>query len=189
MNTADGGQNSLVGLGPASLRTLRVGLERAVGEHAASLLQEIGYASGPEVYQTFASWLQTRANVADPADLDATFLGPMMSEFFEAIGWGNLVLEQLDDGALALDTVDWAEAKGDTGALVPSCHFTTGMFSAFMTELAGEIVAVMQVECLTCGNERCRFLVGSAATLQQLFEAMTRGENYSDVLVAVSAGT
>ena len=189
MNTADGGNDGLVGLGPASLRTLRAALERALGGHASSLLQETGYASGPEVYQAFASWLQTRANVADPADLDATFLGQMMSEFFEATGWGKLVLEQLGDGALALDSADWAEAKGDTGALAPSCHFTTGMLAAFMTELAGEIVAVMQVECLTCGGERCRFLVGSAATLQQVFEAISRGENYSDVLAAASAGT
>ncbi len=188
MNTADGGQNGLIGLGPASLHTLRAALERSLGEHAAPLLQETGYASGPEVYQAFASWLRTRANVADPADLDATFLGQMMSEFFEATGWGPVMLGQLGGGALALDTADWAEAKGDTTALAPSCHFTTGMLAAFMTELAGEIVAVMQVECLTCGGELCRFLMGSGATLQQVFEAMSRGENYGDVLAGASAG-
>lgn len=182
-------RNGLVSLGPASLRTLRAALERSLGEQAASVLQETGYASGPEVYQAFASWLQTRANVADPADLDATFLGQMLSEFFEATGWGNVVLEQIGDGAFALDTADWAEAKSDTAALVPSCHFTTGMLAAFMTELAGEIVAVMQVECLTCGGERCRFLIGSGATLQQVFEAINRGESYTDVLAAASAGT
>ena len=187
MNTADGGKNCLVGLGPASLHTLRGALERSLGEHAASLLQETGCASGPEVYQAFAAWLQTRANVADPADLDKTFLAQMMSEFFEATGWGDVELEHLGDTVLALDTSGWAEANSDTTALAPSCHFTTGMLAAFMTELAGDAVAVMEVECLTCGGERCRFLMGSAATLHKVFEAIVRGENYGDVLAGASA--
>ncbi len=44
----------------------------------------------------------------------------------------------------------------------------------------------MQVECLTCGDERCRFLVGSPATLQQVFEAMTEGRHYSELLTTAS---
>ncbi len=182
-------RNGLISLGPAGLRSLRAALERSVGEQAAPLLQEAGYAAGPEVYQAFASWLRTRANVTDPADLDAAFLGEMVSEFFQSTGWGAVKLEQLGEGALALDTLEWAEAGTDSGASAPSCHFTTGMLAAFMTELAGEVVAVMQVQCLTCGHDRCRFLMGSSATLHLVFEALTRGESYEDLLAGTAVST
>lgn len=177
----------LVGLGPSSLHSMRAALERTLGEQAAAVLQEVGYASGPEVYRAFADWLRDRANVSDPAELDASFLGQMLSEFFESIGWGAVTLQRLGDAALALDAVKWAEAGGDTAASVPSCHFSSGMLSAFMNQLADDLVAVMQVECLTCRDERCRFLIGSPATLQSVFEAMTSGQDYGSVLYRTPA--
>ena len=185
MTPAD--HRGLVSLGPTSLRTLRAALERLLGEQSAALLQETGYASGQEMYRAFGSWLQPRANVADPSDLDASFLDQMLSEFFRDIGWGTTTLEQLADSAMALDAAVWAEAGTDTGALAPSCHITTGLLAAFMSELAGEPVAVMQVECLTCGDQRCRFLIGSGATLQLVFEAISRGESYTALLVGTSS--
>lgn len=175
---------TLVCLGSASLRSLRESLERALGDQAAPLLQEVGYASGPEIYQSFKSWLHTRADVADPSELDASFLGSMVSEFFQEKGWGTVTIEQLGDAVLAIDTADWAEAGTDTSATTPSCHLTTGLFAAFMTELAGEVMAVMQVECLTCGDNRCRFLAGSPTALDRVFEAMMEGRPYTEPLAS-----
>jgi hypothetical protein len=40
----------------------------------------------------------------------------------------------------------------------------------------------MQVECLTCGDDRCRFLAGSPAALQRVFDAMMQGRPYSELL-------
>lgn len=174
----------LVCLGQGVLHALREALERTLGDQAAQVLQEIGYASGPEVYQAFAAWLQTQADVPNPSDLDASFLGEMLSAFFSGSGWGTLTIERLGQAALAIDTVEWAEARAGAAAAAPSCHLTTGLLSAFMTELAGDVMAVMQVECLTCGDDRCRFLVGSPATLQQVFEAMTEGHHYSQLLTS-----
>jgi predicted hydrocarbon binding protein len=175
---------SLVCVGPATLRALHESLERTLGDQAAPLLQEVGYASGPELYQAFKSWLGTRANVAEPAELDASFLSPMVSEFFEGIGWGTLTIEQLGDATFAIDTTHWIEVGDDTAAPVPSCDLTTGLLAAFFTELAGQIVAVMQVECLTCGDDRCRFLAGAPAALQRVFDAMTEGRHYTELLTA-----
>ena len=175
---------SLVCLGSASLRSLRESLERTLGDQAAPLLQEVGYASGPEIYQSFKSWLHTRADVADPSELDASFLGSMGSEFFQEKGWGTVKIEQLGDAVLAIDAADWAEAGTDTSATIPSCHLTTGLFAAFMTELAGEIMAVLQVECLACGDDRCRFLAGSPMELQRVFEAMMEGKPYTELLAS-----
>jgi predicted hydrocarbon binding protein len=173
---------SLVCIGPAALRSLRESLERTLGDQAAPLLQEVGYAAGPEFYQSFKSWLETRANIADPAELDASFLGPMVSEFFEHTGWGTLTIEPLGDATLAIDTTDWIEAGGETAAAAPSCHLTTGLLASFFTELAADVVAVMQVECMTCGDDRCRFLAGAPAILQRVFDAMTQGKHYTELL-------
>ncbi len=106
----------------------------------------------------------------------------MVSEFFQEKGWGTVTIEQLGDTVLAIDTADWAEAGTDTGAATPSCHLTTGLFAAFMTELAGGVMAVMQVECLTCGDDRCRFLAGSPTALQRVFEAMMEDRPYTEAL-------
>ena len=173
---------TLVCLGPAALPSLRESLERTLGDQAAPLMQEVGYASGPEMFQSFKSWLNSRAAIEDPGELDATFLSSMVSDFFQEKGWGAVVIEQLGDSALTIDTTQWAEAGTETTAAIPSCHLTTGLLAAFMTELAGDAVAVMQVECLTCGDDRCRFLAGSPATLQRVFDAMMQGRHYSELL-------
>ena len=172
----------LVSLSPATLSFLRASLDRLLGGEAAPLLQEAGHASGPTVYSAFRSWLRERTDISDPPDLDSTFLGPMLSDFFEHLGWGAVTVEQLGPAALAIDAAQWAEAGDETAASVPSCHLTTGLLAAFMTELAGDVMAVMQVECLTCGDARCRFLAGSPTTLQQVFEAMMVGQSYAEFL-------
>ncbi len=173
---------NLVCLGSAALPSLRTSLEQTLGDQAAPLMQEVGYASGPEMFQSFKSWLNARAAIEDPGELDATFLSPMVSDFFQEKGWGAVVIEQLGDAVLAIDTTQWAEAGTETTAEVPSCHLTTGLLAAFMTELAEDAVAVMQVECLTCGDDRCRFLAGAPAILQRVFDAMTQGRHYSELL-------
>ena len=177
---------NLVCLGQAALPSLRESLERTLGDQAAPLMQEVGYASGPEIFQSFKSWLSIRTNVSDPGELDASFLSSMMSDFFEEKGWGAVTIEQLGASTLAIDATQWAEAGSETTAVVPSCHLTTGLLAAFMTELAEDAVAVMQVECLTCGDDRCRFLAGSSATLQRVFDAMTQGRHYSELLTTPS---
>jgi predicted hydrocarbon binding protein len=163
---------------------LRESLERTLGDQAAPLLQEVGYASGPEIYQSFKSWLYTRADVADPSELEASLLSSTLSEFFQEKGWGTVTIEQLGDAILAIDTADWAEAGTDTSATTPWCHLTTGLFAAFMTELAGGVMAVMQVECLACGDDRCRFLAGSPTALHRVFEAMMEGRPYTELLAS-----
>ncbi len=177
---------NLVCLGPAALPCLRESLERTLGDQAAPLMQEVGYASGAEMFQSFRSRLSTRADISDPGELDASFLSPMVSDFYEEKGRGGVTIERVGASALAIDATQWAEAGSETTAVVPSCHITTGLLAAFMTELAGDVVAVMQVECLTCGDDRCRFLAGSPAALERVFEAMTQGRHYSEILTIPS---
>jgi predicted hydrocarbon binding protein len=169
--------SGVLSIGSATILSLR-GL---LGDQAAPLLQEAGYASGTAMYQAFQKWLEERSGVADPAELDVSYLGPMVSEFFGHTGWGSIHVQQLGT-LLAFDTTEWAEVGDDRTAAGPSCHLTTGLLAAFLTQLAGDVVAVIQVECLTCGDPQCRFLAGSPNALEEVFEASARGTHYGELL-------
>ena len=66
----------------------------------------------------------------------------------------------------------------------PSCHLTTGMFADLFGRVAGAPVAVLEVECRSTGAPRCRFLVGSPAVMEQIYDDMGRGLPYEDAITA-----
>jgi hypothetical protein len=42
----------------------------------------------------------------------------------------------------------------------------------------------MEVECRSMGNDRCRFLLGTAETLQRVYDEMGQGVGYEDAVKA-----
>jgi hypothetical protein len=146
-------------------------------------LLDAGYVAGGELYAAFTRWLPGATGVDDPASLDAQVLGEVLSEFFQGLGWGSVSLERLGGAGLTLDSTDWAEAEPGMNADQPSCHLTAGLLANFMGKLAGGEVAVMEVECRSCNDARCRFLAGSGDTLQQVYEAMAGGKDYREALL------
>src|SRR2546422_7864184 len=62
------------------------------------------------------------------------------------------------------------------------CYFSSGMLSDFLGRLSGEPVAVMEVECRSRNDERCRFLSASPDTLNVVYEQMTQGTSYEQAL-------
>ena len=66
----------------------------------------------------------------------------------------------------------------------PGCYLSAGMLTEFFARVAGAPVAVMEVDCRSTGAGRCRFIVGSAETIQQVYEAMAQGSSYEVVLSA-----
>jgi hypothetical protein len=56
------------------------------------------------------------------------------------------------------------------------------MLADFFGRVAGGVVGVMEVECQSRGDARCRFLVGSPETLQTMYERMAQGQTYSQAL-------
>lgn len=174
-------------LGPAiarrALHQLRTALERDLGVQAASYLQEAGFAAGEATHQAFAAWISDRYGVADAAGLDERWLGDALSGFFRAAGWGGLETTRLGP-VLALDSDDWAEALDTPGTDYPACHLSSGMLADVLGRLAGEPTAVMEVECRSRGDARCRFLAGAPETLGSLYERMAQGAAYRDALGA-----
>ncbi|HEX9754290.1 MAG TPA: V4R domain-containing protein [Gemmatimonadales bacterium] len=170
-----------VTLGRRSLHQLRTALERTVGVHAATLLQEAGFASGEALYQALEQWIAERYRTERPQDLDASVLGEALSGFFSELGWGALTLEHLSDAVLQLDALEWAESSPGAGQY-PSCHLSAGVLADVFSRLAGGQYAAMEVECRSRGDARCRFLLASPETLTLIYERMTHGLGYRQSL-------
>ncbi len=167
--------STLVALSPAALHRLR-------DTAGAQALQEAGYAAGENVYRSFAAWLPAVAGVDDPGELASSRLAEILSRFFSSIGWGGVTVSQLSDAVVAVDSSDWAEAQPGVGLQYPSCAFTSGLLADFMTRLGDAPLAVMEVECRSRGEARCRWLVGAPESLTALYEHMAQGADYNTIL-------
>jgi predicted hydrocarbon binding protein len=176
-------------LGRKVIHQLRAVLERDTGLQAASYLQEAGFAGGEELYAEFAAWLQATRGVERPSDLDAQFLSEVLSQFFAELGWGPLTAQPLGQAVLALDSAEWAEASEESRGEFPSCHLTCGLLADFFGRLSDGLVAVMEVECRSRGDARCRFLAGAPETLSTLYERMAQGSSYADALGLTSSSS
>lgn len=174
--------NGFVALTRDGMLALRSVLFRDMGANAAAALQEAGYAGGGAVFDAFARWLAAHGSPS-PEALPAAEFGARAGEFFRDLGWGRFDVTPLD-GAAAVDTSDWVEADPEHPLEFPGCYFTAGTFAEFFGRLAGQPLAVMEVECRSMGAERCRFLVGTAETMQHVYDEMGRGVSYEDALHA-----
>jgi len=172
--------------GRAVLEQTRVVLERELPDRAAVLLREIGFSAGLPVYDGLVRSVVARYGVETPQALDARYLGEALAGFLRDDGWGTVSVESLAEGLLAVDSTDWSEAE-PRGADFPSCHFTSGMLSDLFTRLGGYPAAVMEVECRSRGDARCRFLVGSPGVLTWLYDGMVRGASYDQLATELAA--
>jgi len=168
-------------IGRGALRQLHQSLLRDAADHAASILQDAGFAAGEGIYEAFRAWLPSRTGVTEPQALEADRLNEVLSDFFRAMGWGSLTVGPLGVAALALDSSDWAEAQPGT-AQTPMCFFSSGMLADFLGRLSGEPVAVMEVECRSRQDPRCRFLSASPDTLNAVYDQVAQGRSYEEAL-------
>ncbi|HYX81547.1 MAG TPA: V4R domain-containing protein [Gemmatimonadales bacterium] len=159
---------------PSIVRQLHASLASHAPDQLVTILQEAGYAAGASLYQAF-----TATN--NPAELDADLLGDTLSDFFQAGGWGSVSITPVGTGALAIDSTDWTEAEPGT-AQTPMCFFSAGMLADFLGRLSEETIAVMEVECRSRGDERCRFLSATPGVLERVYQGMTEGRTYEEAL-------
>jgi hypothetical protein len=139
-------------LGRRVIHQLRAALERDTGLQAAGYLQEAGFAGGEELFREFGDWLVGTIGVEHAGDLDVQFLSEVLAHFFREQGWGALTATRLGPAVLALD------------------------------RLSDGLVAVMEVECRSRGDARCRFLAGAPESLSALYDRMAQGSGYADAL-------
>lgn len=179
--------NQCIGLGRRALQQLRETLERDTGLQAANYLQEAGFAGGEELFGAYSAWLSATHGVREPGELDAAHLSGVLSRFFGEMGWGSLEVQPLGAAVLSLDSANWAEAAEAGGATFPSCHVSCGMLADFLGRMSADTVAVMEVECRSRGDARCRFLAGAPDTMSTLYERMAQGLGYEEALGLTAA--
>jgi len=172
-----------VQVGRRALHQMRAILERETGAQAALLLREVGFSTGESAYEAFEGWVREHYHADSPRALDSAYLGEALNGFFEETGWGSVTLSEVAPNVLGLDAPGWAEATPH-GAEYPSCHFSCGMLADFFTRLGGSQAAVMEVECGSRSESRCRFLIGSPDLLTYVYERMSSGLNYQQALTS-----
>lgn len=173
-----------IALAPGSLHALRTALAADLGAAAATYLQEAGYATGVGHAATLREWLQERGD----GDLDAlplTLFQARVGEFFEQLGWGRVTLGTESGTVTVVDGALWAEWTPRAPGEPPNCHFTTGMLAGFFGTLADHPLAVLEVDVPGGAPRTCRFLVGSAASLDVVYRRLQGGERYQDVLAGL----
>ena len=170
-----------VTVGRRALHQMRAVLERETGVQAALLLREVGFATGESLYEALEQWTREHYQVDSPRELDSAYLSEALNGFLSDAGWGQVTLSEITPTVLGLDAPDWAEAVPH-GAEYPCCHFSCGMLADFFTRLGGSQAAVMEVECGSRGEARCRFLVGSPDLLTYAYERMASGLSYQQAL-------
>jgi predicted hydrocarbon binding protein len=168
---------SLVALPRQSLAALRAALMRDLGGGYATYLQEAGYAGGDAIFAAFQSWLAARGGSAESVGF-AEFQG-LATEFFRDAGWGTLAVGNLNDVVITLDSTDWAEADPSLHIGFPACYYSMGLLADFFGRLAGSTLACYEVECRSNGAAHCRFLLGSAEVIGQVYQRMTEGVDYA----------
>jgi predicted hydrocarbon binding protein len=172
--------------GRATLDQLRVVLERETPSQAAGLLREIGFSAGEALYEGFVESVAGRFGVETPQALDSRYLGDALAGHLREAGWGTVSTETVAPGLWAVDSSDWTESA-PRDASVPSCHFSAGMLSDFFTRMGGYPAAVMEVECRSRGEARCRFLVGSPDLLTWTYEGIVAGTPYDHLLATLKS--
>ena len=166
----------LVALPRQSLAALRSALIRDLGGNYATYLQEAGYAGGDAVFTAFRDWLAARGGNADTISFGE--FQAIAAEFFKDTGWGALEVGNLNDVVITLDSTDWAEADPSLNIGFPACYYSMGLLADFFGRVAGSQLTCYEVECRSNGAARCRFLLGSAEVIGQVYQRMTEGVGY-----------
>lgn len=169
----------------AALAALRRFLMAELGaDLGARALRQAGHAAGDALYPVLVGAADAQEDSA--ASLPETTFWRRLADLFAARGWGRLEREDLHPGIGALGTHDWMEADPETGAVRPGCHFTTGLLANLLGRAAGAEVGVIEVECRSRGDLRCRFLFGGRDALDVVYEALRSGGNLEESLARLT---
>ncbi|HSL71273.1 MAG TPA: 4-vinyl reductase [Longimicrobiales bacterium] len=171
----------------ASLAAIRRSLTDEVGANgAARALRAAGHAAGDALFAALTQPFGGDGGDADGSHLSEVSVGTFwrrLSQLFSTRGWGALMHEQVHDGLAALESPNWVEAEPNTTNR-PSCFFTTGLLANLLGRSAGSEIAVLEIECRSRGDDRCRFLFGAPETLETVYTRLRSGESIESSVAA-----
>lgn len=159
-------------LPPATLSLVRRAIREEVGDLSATrILQNAGFAFGELLFREFVRELGVKGGSEDAEirSMDEARFWAALSRFLGQRGWGRLESERVHPGLAVVYAYDWAETAPLADEDQPGCHFTSGFLSHLMSQLAGQPIAVLEVECASAGAHRCSFLFGSEAAVHEVY--------------------
>ena len=171
----------MIGVPRDAMVALRTLLFRADSAAAATSLYQAGYAGGGAMHDAFVRWCRSK-KLPVAEHMAASEFAQHASAFFTELGLGAIEVGTVHDAAVTLDSTNWAEAEPSSGMQFPGCYLTAGLLTEFLARVAGSSVSVLEVECRSMGAKRCRFVAGSAETIQQVYEALAQGTAYETAL-------
>jgi predicted hydrocarbon binding protein len=175
----------MMGMSRDAIIALRAALYRDAGANAPAWFQEAGYAAGPGLFDAFSQWCNANGYGAPESTAVATFQ-QLAAHWFAELGWGTVTVSTLHESVVAIDSPDWAEADPASGMQYPGCYMSSGMLADFFGRLAGAQLVPMEVECRSMGHERCRFILGSAETIQHVYDSLGQGVAYDAALAGMA---
>ena len=166
---------------PASTLAL---LQRALAAQAggpasaAEGLRRAGMDAAPAIQA------QLRLRAPDLESLASDRFWARLGDLLREMGWGSFRHERLHPGVLSLASSDWFESR-DARSEAPCCQFTVGVLAELFRRTADGEVAVMEVGCRGTGASECRFLIGSPAALESVYEQMADGSHYREAVASL----
>lgn len=170
---------------PDALRALRDSLERSVGAASATRLQEVGFAAGAGMLDALDRWC-SRQGHGHPEAMGVSRFRAALTAFLAESGWGAARITTLAEGIECVEATGWAEADVTRHEAYPACGFTAGLLADLLGRVGDAPMACLEVTCASCGDDACRFLVGSPEMLGAVHARMAEGLGYRDAVAAVA---
>lgn len=147
-------------------------LRRAVASGSDPLtaiqsLQAAGFETGGTLFGTLEAKMGRATD-----DVSEDDFWRSLSSLLEDLGWGTVDHEALHPGVGILFSPDWVEGAEPSENGHPTCSFSSGLLSGLLSSVAGGPVAVLQIACRACGDDRCGFAFGSEKTIHDLYDLM-----------------
>jgi len=161
--------------------SLRHELEAEVGTlPTVRALHSAGYHAGLAAAETVQELAGGKAFEATKTDF---FVG--IRDYFVKRGWGTLTHSVVHEAVGVLSSPDWAEVA--EGEIDPdaSCCFSTGFLSGLFSQLAGGLIAVLEIECRARGGSSCDFAFGSEGAIHELYGQLLEGVDLDGALTAL----
>ncbi|MCI0435443.1 MAG: hypothetical protein L0271_17635 [Gemmatimonadetes bacterium] len=169
----------------ASLAAMRRSLAASVGaDQAARALQAAGVAAGDALFRMLTH-VPGGGAPAQPAEWSEPVFWRRVAELFERRGWGHLTQQLIHPGIGALESPNWVEADPEIAAHRPTCFFSAGLLANLLGRASGEDVSVLEVQCRSQGDERCRFLFGSPVVLDAVYGHLRAGADVDGAIAAL----
>jgi predicted hydrocarbon binding protein len=166
------GTNRDIRIPADSIHAMRRSLYQELGaETAGRALQEAGYAAGDMVFDRLARAFSESELAGTPS----TSFWDRLSSLCRELGWGAVRHEELHPGVGALVATEWFEVE--TGRARALCPFTTGVFANVLGRIAGQDMAVLQVDCAGEQAGCARFLFGSEQALEGVYAGLREGRD------------